>query len=281
MEDKSFSMVKQIIFISGLSGVGKSFLARKFVEKHSDFFWFDQDTIYKSEKPKVTLSNGEVVSNWDTPEALNWDEFNTFIEKLDHEKIIITGFAPLKDLIKFNISLHIDLYYTGSIEDVVQRCLKARREAKGFATEEKLKTDELMVREVTVPFYNEIMKKNIPDVMMPVFNPDGSRKDISETLERLEFWIEHMLGLKITEHVVYVAYYFSDYRKENDSEIYGVFKKKEDAIKRVRSKAFFNFGLNLNLYGEELGNGGDKDICYWLSFGKGEKNFVVTKKEVE
>src|SRR4030095_6399690 len=101
---------KRVIFICGLSGVGKSYLVDKFIQRHPDFIQVDLDSFYKREKPTVKLSNGETVSNWDDPEAIDWDKFNQHVlERLELAGIIISGFAPLKDRIKFKVDLFVEL----------------------------------------------------------------------------------------------------------------------------------------------------------------------------
>jgi uridine kinase len=58
--------------ISGISGSGKTTLGRILSEKLSaeNILFVDQDVYYLEQKPKITLSNGSVVSNWDSLESI-------------------------------------------------------------------------------------------------------------------------------------------------------------------------------------------------------------------
>lgn len=273
-------MNKQIVFVCGLSGVGKSFIVNKFVEKHPEFAYVDLDTFYKIEKPTVKLSNGKVVTNWDDPEAIEWDDFNTFINGLQYEKIIISGFLPLRDRLKFKVDLFVELSYGDkSDEEIIEKCIMSRRESKKFETEEKIKKDELMVREVTFPIYKETIEKYPPDVTLITFI-GNVRTPVSSILKGLEFWIKELSNKPKYEEVVYVAYYFSDRRKENLAKIYGVFKKKEDAIEKARKEAQKESDSDTYLGAEEFTE--DKDgNCYWLSLGGGEDNFIVKKEIIQ
>ena len=52
--------------LSGLSGSGKTTIGELFCAKNGWKF-IDGDSFFLRDKPKVTLSNGEVASNWDDP----------------------------------------------------------------------------------------------------------------------------------------------------------------------------------------------------------------------
>src|SRR3990172_12989284 len=64
-----------IIGISGISGAGKSTVAKILAERYNGLY-VDQDSFYKRKKPMITLSNGIIKPNWDHEDALDIQQMN-------------------------------------------------------------------------------------------------------------------------------------------------------------------------------------------------------------
>lgn len=190
-----------VIVISGLSGSGKTTLGKLFVAKHQEYVLIDQDTFFLKDKPKVKLSTGEIVSNWDTVDALNWDSLNCAVNQARrYNPVMFTGFAPWTNRITFPVALHIHLSYDLSGVNAISRCITARCKSKGFIDSKKRERDELMVHEIIYPFYIETLRNSDIDFMLPVFDESSikhssmlnKRVDIKVLLEEIERLIDNI-----------------------------------------------------------------------------------------
>jgi uridine kinase len=98
-----------IIFVSGLSGCGKTSIAKK-ISSSFGFSLIEQFDYYKKDyNTKITLPNGVEVINWSTDEAIDWDRLNSDIDKEKQNGIVVSGFALPKDKIKNEVDVHIHL----------------------------------------------------------------------------------------------------------------------------------------------------------------------------
>ncbi len=160
--------------LSGLSGTGKTTLG-KYIATKNKMIMIDQDTFYKKTKPKVVLSSGLIVSNWDCLEAIDWDALCTAVLKeLTTNSVILVGFAlwqsELARLIEY-VDSHVLLIY-GS--DEVNRCKKARLHKGVDAVRDSLVVDELVM-----PFYRETLK-NLGDCEVIKSFENERRRSIEE-----------------------------------------------------------------------------------------------------
>ena len=61
---------RNVVFISGVSGVGKSYVGKRIAERLRDkgiiARHIDQDSFYLNKKPAITLSNKNTTFNWDS-----------------------------------------------------------------------------------------------------------------------------------------------------------------------------------------------------------------------
>jgi uridine kinase len=167
------------VVLSGLSGSGKSTIGKMFAEKHN-YEYVDGDWFFHKVKPQVTLSSGEVVSNWDCPEAVDWEALNDYVnQRLFVRNVILVTFIPLIERYRFHVSKHITLSMGEKELDI---CIQARKVSKNMKTEDRIRKDELVVKEYVYPFY-----KGLALVDRVVYVTKGSERLSKESiLERLE-----------------------------------------------------------------------------------------------
>jgi len=176
-----------LIVISGISGSGKTTIGRALVKYFNSFKgandeaykFVDEDSFYLKNKPKVKLSNGLVVANWDTLEAIDINSLRLTIES--SENIVLVGFTLTKEIIGEYKSIHFHLSIGDTDEVVIRRCVEARKRSKGFRGD-KAKIDELVVREVVMPFYKRTLKESDIDFKIDIYDHD-KRRSVSEIVE--------------------------------------------------------------------------------------------------
>lgn len=183
----------KVYAISGLSATGKTTIGRRIENdflidevKHIEFI--DQDWYYKDNKPKVLLSSGENVSNWDCVEAIYWGTLNADIKyKLKSRDVLLVGFALWESLMEFPIERHVHLTYSQShCKKDIQKCIDGRIRSKKLKTLEKREKDRLMVEEIVFPFYLETLKKSKIDDLIAVYDEKDNRRDINELVREVE-----------------------------------------------------------------------------------------------
>lgn len=182
-----------LIALIGISGTGKTTLGKQLAEK-LNYTYVDLDDFYRKEKPKIRLSTGEIVRNWDTLKALDLEKFREHLRSTSGG-IIVGGFA-LKDSVfekspRMTILLaplsdketqkDLSAFSESEIqEEVIQRTIKARQQAKGVSSR-----DELMVREVVYPYFLRMLKKVKIDHILPVYDRFGNRLPVLTLVSEL------------------------------------------------------------------------------------------------
>jgi len=188
-----------IIVISGLSGVGKSTVTA-LIAKQLDAVLIRQDDYFQDDKPRVTLSNGITVKNWDADSAVDFDAFNLDVLEARysyaHDYIIVEGFNLVESKLKFVPDLHIHLSYTDSeklvdiynnVETITDRVINSRKESKS-----NIKNDELMVKEVVIPYYLNRLKDTKINHVVPTYIGDD-RISIDAICSRVQSLIDNGL----------------------------------------------------------------------------------------
>ena len=156
---------KIICALTGMSGCGKTTIAKEITRRNPAWTWIDQDWFYFDQKPQVTLSSGDRVSNWDCVEAIDWKRFNAAVKEAAAKgDVLVVGFAQWKSHLEFEIHRHVHLVYGGNDEKEIKRCAETRRKSKEFTDPVKIRRDELMVREIVYPFYLHTLRE------MPIDN---------------------------------------------------------------------------------------------------------------
>jgi adenylate kinase family enzyme len=215
-----------IICISGISGSGKTTLGKLFVDKHNDYILIDQDSFFLKNKPKIMLSNGNIVSNWDCIDCIDWDLLNeTVIETSKKNKVLLTGFALWNNKLKFKVKRHIHLtflcpsiegqnkinidgrnycYYdnldtmysyllniTNENQDIVKlKCSEARLNSKNINSVDDIKKNILMVEEIVFPFYIETLKESKFTDILSV----NTNKNKRVSKDRLLIYLENVIN---------------------------------------------------------------------------------------
>jgi hypothetical protein len=136
--------------------------------------FIDGDQFFLKIKPKVTLSNGEEASNWDTPDAVDWDRLNeTVKEELSKGDVVLVTFLPMIERYEFIVDHHVRL--TMGLE-YTEKCIDARIISKKIPITQgdgvkasRMERDELMVKEFVIPLYEQMLKREA-DATICVYN---------------------------------------------------------------------------------------------------------------
>ena len=228
-EPSSPTQKHKLIIISGLSGSGKTTLAKaltlklnstdqrevRFAKQRSidqregqdpsdlrvakqRSTFVDQDDFYFESKPKVRLSNGMNVSNWDVENSLNLFALRQrLLQLLENVDVVLSAFAPLDNWLgtrelewKGHTIDHIHLSmaepgksYMEYSKLIIKRCIEARIASKRLTTPKQKEKDELMVREIVYPAYRENFGFYSIDYTINVFDDEGKRRPVEKLIE--------------------------------------------------------------------------------------------------
>lgn len=154
--------VHRCLLLSGLSGSGKSTVGSSLAESLGWIF-VDGDDFFLPVKPRVQLSTGDTVSNWDDPASIDWQELNIVLrQKLAQGNVIFVTFLPIIENYDFVVDHHIRLS-TGS--DYLNKCIAARVISKKITDETRVRRDTLVVTELVVPMYLKICERDVDDII--------------------------------------------------------------------------------------------------------------------
>lgn len=183
-----------VIFVSGLSGCGKTTLAKKLSKKFG-LPVVDQFNFYKKGwDEKYRLPNDEEVINWHSDDAIQWEEFNQKIAELKDKGVVVTGFSFPTDNMDVVPDYHIHLSMSK------QKCMDKRRD---FLEKHKDKypkeyeeletpTEKLKMNRLIFPYYLESRKKMKIDKFLNVENL-SSREIYHAVFDELMDFIEKYL----------------------------------------------------------------------------------------
>lgn len=150
-----------VIYLSGMSGCGKTSIAKKISQTFKIQF-LDQFSYYKENySKKVSLPDGSEFINWHSDDAVDWNKFNNDIEKLTKNGVIVTGFSFPTDKILVQPDMHIHLITSKQI------CLEKRRK---FIEKNKTKfpeefnmigtnSEKLKMNQIIYPYYLAVLKR--------------------------------------------------------------------------------------------------------------------------
>ena len=160
--------------ISGISGSGKTTLGVELLKSFPECVHIDQDSFYLRLKPKIKLSNNVTVSNWDCLEALDPSFPDYLADVLKVTPVILTGFALCLQVLPVVPKVHIHLVTSDTPERLEARCLNARASAKTVNTDR----DVLVVKELVIPFYHQIVNDSDITHRINMYDEKGERVPI-------------------------------------------------------------------------------------------------------
>lgn len=152
---------KMIIFVSGLSGCGKTQLARNIAEKFNLTLLEEFNYYNKNFDSNYTLPNGSIVSNRYTDDAIDWNKLNNDINKHKKNGVIVSGYTLPDDKIESKPDVHVHIFLNKN------NCLEKRTE---FLEKHKDKfpdeyenigndTEKLKMNHLIYPYYLNIKER--------------------------------------------------------------------------------------------------------------------------
>lgn len=204
-------VMNQTIFtmlVVGPSGCGKTTFCKELASRVNGYV-VHQDSFYINPKKMETVRLEDqqgfigMRPNWDTESSISWKELNQEAANLcdNYSMLIIEGSMIKPEFLYHPIDLIVVLHYTpsdncttGSIA-VATNCKYAisnRLASKKWATEEKKRIDEAMVRRVVIPKWETTFAYYVkshffnPITFFSVYNEDGKRRSVEELLDLLE-----------------------------------------------------------------------------------------------
>src|SRR3989344_2296183 len=101
-----------VILISGLSGSGKTKLARRIESGYADndvpIKYIDLEAYCKKENDKkIELPNNMTVTDWEHIDVYDWEQFNKDVNEVKENGVVISGIAFPKNKLDFQPDFHI------------------------------------------------------------------------------------------------------------------------------------------------------------------------------
>jgi len=152
-----------VILVSGLPGCNKSKISKKISEsfkiKHLNLRQF----IKEDYNEVVELTNGSKVIDWDSEYAYDWDKFNSKIDEIKSNGVLISGVVFPSDNIKFKVDNHLNIKISK------QKYITCRHEflTKNKETKKDLfelidtPTESLTINKLIYPHYLDYTQKSI------------------------------------------------------------------------------------------------------------------------
>lgn len=97
-----------IILISGLSGSGKTILARNISRDFKISFFDEADYCNTEYNKKIKIGDQEFI-NWDSDDIYLWEKINETVRENAKKGLVMCGTAFPLDKIKFNVDIHINI----------------------------------------------------------------------------------------------------------------------------------------------------------------------------
>jgi cytidylate kinase len=185
-----------IILVSGLSGCGKSILAKK-ISHDFGLKYIKESDYYKTDYTVETvLPDGIKMINIHTDDAIDWDKLNKDLENLRKDGVIISGTAFPQDLIKAPIDYHIHLAISK------QRCIEKRRDylekhKEKYPEEYALlgtATEKLKMNQMIYPYYLQSKERATIDLTIQGTEIDDEQiydQAFNELIKFIENYLYH------------------------------------------------------------------------------------------
>ena len=167
-----------IILISGFSGSGKTLLAKN-IERDFGLKFINLNDFYKKDYVNiVTLNENVKVNDWDNPEAVDWDSFNSKVKEL--KNVVVSGFGFPNDRINFKPDFHI--YLKISKQKLIENRQKFKEEHEDNPLNNITdpRTELLILNSLSYKHYMEMKEKSTYTFNMDVSEktPDNVYDDI-------------------------------------------------------------------------------------------------------
>lgn len=178
-----------LIFVSGLSGCGKTYVAKN-IARDLKIKIIDQFDYYKKDYiNKTTLQDGTEINNWHTDEAIDWDLLNEDINTFKKDGLVVSGFALKENNISSKDDIHIHLNITK------QNCIVRRKEYLE-KNKDKYKTEyenidspieKLKMNQIIYPYYLESTKlsKINKFINMNILSEEEAYDDVFNSIIKL------------------------------------------------------------------------------------------------
>lgn len=151
-----------VILISGLSGSGKTRLAKNISRDFKIKLINELDFYNKSYNKIVTLNEQTKILNWDDDDAILWNELNNEINTYKTSGVVVCGMAFPSDKITVPINYHIHLSIPKKM------CIERRHE---YLRQHKDKckelyklidtpTESLIMNKLTYPYHLDLVKRS-------------------------------------------------------------------------------------------------------------------------
>jgi cytidylate kinase len=158
---------QMIILISGLSGSGKTELARD-IERDFKLKMINLDNYHKKDYDK-TVDIGDIkVVDWDNTESYDWNEFNKTVNENKSSGVVVVGPVFLPELIKFVPDTHIHVKIAKkNLLDKRHSYVETHREKVPMLYELKnTDTETQIFNKITFPHYFEYREKSKINVFL-------------------------------------------------------------------------------------------------------------------
>lgn len=153
---------KFIMLVSGISGCGKTNLAKNFA-KNLNFTLLEQQNYYKEGWDKTeVLGDGSQVINYHSDDAIDWDKLNKAVEDASSKGVILTGSALPEDKLTFtpDIHMHVNISKQGCLEKRKQFLEKHKEEYKDDYEAIGTPKEKLKMNKLIFPYYLEVTKRS-------------------------------------------------------------------------------------------------------------------------
>jgi len=151
-----------LIFITGISGCGKTALARN-ISRDFKLKMIDQFDYYKKGySESVDLPDGTKVINWYNDDAVDWDKLNKDIDEMKDKGLIVAGFALPTDKLTNVPDYHIHLNISKQ-ECIERRRIYVEKNKDKYEDEFKLintPAEKLKMNQLIFPYYLDAIKRS-------------------------------------------------------------------------------------------------------------------------
>lgn len=163
------------VVLSGISGAGKSTIGKLICDEVDNMNFIEGDNYFLAVKPKIKLSSGDIATNWDSEDSIDWDRLNKDVKlQLKKSHVLLATFIPIMDRYTFDVKFHIRLVMGNKYESIA-RSIENRIISKRITTDERKKKDSLVVKEMVWPLYEKLSQK-YEAYEINIYTKEGKRR---------------------------------------------------------------------------------------------------------